>query len=83
MVFAAYKQELGWTDYRFTNFQHIKKWWEIIFCVYTMISLSSPPFLSLNQAPQIETEVQDLTFPIIFLIERSRTIPLAQSPILW
>ncbi|BAT56270.1 transposase, IS4 family protein [Nostoc sp. NIES-3756] len=24
-----------------------------------MISLSSPPFLSLNQAPQVETEVQD------------------------
>ncbi|BCL38128.1 IS701 family transposase [Nostoc sp. MS1] len=52
------KQELGWTDYRFTNFQHIEKWWEIIFCVYTMISLSSPPFLSLNQAPS-ETEIHD------------------------
>jgi len=24
------KQELGWTDYRFTNFQDIEKWWEII-----------------------------------------------------
>ena len=33
--------------------------WEIIFCVYTMISLSSPPFLSLNQAHKIETGVQD------------------------
>ena len=33
--------------------------WEIIFCVYTMISLSSPPLLSLNQADQIQTEVQD------------------------
>ncbi|WP_375515988.1 IS701 family transposase, partial [uncultured Nostoc sp.] len=40
--FRQCKQELGWTDYRFTNFQHIERWWEIIFCVYTMISLNSP-----------------------------------------
>ncbi len=60
--FRQCKQELGWTDYRFTNFQHIERWWEIIFFVYTMISLSSPPLLSLNQAPQIETEVQDTIF---------------------
>ncbi len=47
--FRQCKQELGWTDYRFTNFKDIEKWWEIIFCVYTMVSLNSQPFLSLNQ----------------------------------
>lgn len=46
--FRQCKQELGWTDYRFTNFKDIEKWWSIIFCVYTMISLNSPAFLSLN-----------------------------------
>ena len=51
--FRQCKQELGWTDYRFTNFQHIERWWEIIFCVYTMISLNSPVFLGLNQSHQI------------------------------
>ncbi|QKQ72004.1 IS701 family transposase [Nostoc sp. TCL240-02] len=55
--FRQCKQELGWTDYRLTNFQHIERWWEIIFCVYTMISLNSPAFLALNQSLQIETEV--------------------------
>ena len=25
--FRQCKQELGWTDYRFTNFQHIERWW--------------------------------------------------------
>ena len=45
--FRQCKQELGWTDYRFTNFKDIEKWWEIIFCVYTMISLNSQAFLSL------------------------------------
>ena len=29
--------------------------WEIIFCVYTMISLSSPPFLSLEDVLKVET----------------------------
>ena len=47
--FRSCKQELGWTDYRFTNFKHIEKWWEIIFCVYTMISLNSPAFLALHR----------------------------------
>jgi SRSO17 transposase len=44
--FRQCKQELGWTDYRFTDFQNIEKWWEIIFCAYTMISLKSTAFLS-------------------------------------
>ncbi|NDJ26188.1 hypothetical protein GS682_32410 [Nostoc sp. B(2019)] len=57
--FRQCKQELGWTDYRFTDFQHIERWWEIIFCVYTMISLNAPVFLSLNQSRQFETEVQE------------------------
>ncbi|MEW6497891.1 MAG: IS701 family transposase, partial [Cyanobacteriota bacterium] len=57
--FRQCKQELGWTDYRFTNFHHIERWWEIIFSVYTMISLSSPPLLSLNQSLQIATNLQD------------------------
>ena len=56
--FRQCKQELGWTDYRFTNFQHFKRWWEIIFCVYTMISLNAPALLALNQSCQVKTERQ-------------------------
>ena len=51
--FRQCKQELGWTDYRFTNFPDIERWWEIIFCVYTMVSLNSPAFLDLNQPREI------------------------------
>ena len=36
--FRQCKQELVWTDYRFTNFKDIEKWWEIIFCVYTKLA---------------------------------------------
>ena len=56
--FRSCKQELGWTDYRFTHFKDIERWWEIIFCVYTMISLNSPAFLALNQPHQIQSEQQ-------------------------
>lgn len=64
--FRQCKQELGWTDYRFTNFQHIEKWWEIIFCVYTMSSLNSPAFLDLNQSYQIETKGQKGNLDIFY-----------------
>jgi len=57
-AFRQDKQELGWTDYRFTNFPDIEKWWEIIFSAYLMISLNSPAFLSLNQSCPTETEIQ-------------------------
>ena len=46
--FRQCKQELGWTDYRFTNFQEINKWWEIIFSAYWMISVHSKVFGDLN-----------------------------------
>jgi SRSO17 transposase len=59
--FRQCKQELGWTDYRFTNFQDIEKWWEIIFCVYWMISLNSPAFLSLNRPRSTEAEIKNTT----------------------
>ena len=59
--FRQCKQELGWTDYRFTNFPDIERWWEIIFCVYTMISLNSSAFLASEKSEksaQIETKIQ-------------------------
>jgi SRSO17 transposase len=58
-AFRQCKQELGWTDYRFTRFKDIEKWWEIIFCVYTMISLNSPAFLALNQSRKLDSTRQD------------------------
>jgi hypothetical protein len=56
--FRQCKQELGWTDYRFTKFPQIERWWEIVFSAYTMVSLNSPVFLGLNQSHQVQTEVE-------------------------
>ena len=54
--FRQSKQELGWTDYRFTDFQEINKWWELIFCAYLMISLNTQVFMSLNSSSVPESE---------------------------
>jgi SRSO17 transposase len=42
--FKQVKQELGWGDFRVTNYRAIERWWEIIFSVYWMISLHSNVF---------------------------------------
>jgi SRSO17 transposase len=59
--FRQSKQELGWHDYRLTNFSDIEKWWEIIFSVYLMISLNSQAFGLLNQAHLTDSEIQNST----------------------
>ena len=41
------KNELGWADFRVTNYAQIEKWWEIVMSAYLMISLHSN---SLNQS---------------------------------
>ena len=46
--FRQCKQELGWTNYRFTNFEQIDKWWEIIFSAYWMISSLSQELCELS-----------------------------------
>lgn len=53
--FRQCKQELGWTDYRFTAFCDIEKWWKIIFSAYLMISLNSKVFEA--DKPDGETKI--------------------------
>ncbi|MEG4048348.1 IS701 family transposase [Microcoleus sp. Pol17_C1] len=47
------KNELGWADFRLTNYPQIEKWWEIIFRSYLMVSLHSEQLLKLP--PQSES----------------------------
>ncbi len=54
--FRQCKQELGWTNYRFTNFKDIERWWEIIFSAYLMISLNSQVFLELDRSSENNSE---------------------------
>jgi SRSO17 transposase len=38
------KNELGWSDFRVTEYSRIEKWWEIIMSVYLMVSLQTEEF---------------------------------------
>ncbi len=35
------KNELGWADFRLTQYSDIEKWWEIVFSAYLLVSLEA------------------------------------------
>ncbi len=35
------KNELGWSDFRFTDYPRIEKWWEMVMSAFLMVSLQS------------------------------------------
>lgn len=37
--FKQAKNELGWADFRVTDYQQIEKWWEVVSCAFLLISL--------------------------------------------
>lgn len=47
--FRQSKYELGWSDYRVTDYQQIEKWWEIIFSAYLLVSFQTEAFKKLSQ----------------------------------
>ncbi len=47
------KNELGWADFRVTEFRRIEKWWEMVMTVYLMVSLQSE---QLNQSKKETVE---------------------------
>ncbi len=60
--FRQCKQELGPTNYRFTKFDEISKWWEIIMNAYLMISLNTEAFLSLSPSNISSLEIEQSNF---------------------
>ena len=71
--FKQSKNELGWADFRLTEYQDIEKWWEIVSSAYLMVSLQaqictggSPaqahtePSMSLEEPPSMQqADVQE------------------------
>ena len=39
--FKQSKNELGWADFRLTEYKDIEKWWEIVSSAYLMVSLQA------------------------------------------
>jgi len=42
--FKQVKNELGWADYRLTDYPSIERWWSIIFSAYLLVSIHANNF---------------------------------------
>ncbi len=42
------KDDLGWADYRLTEYPAIARWWEIVMSAYTLVSLQTPAVAALG-----------------------------------
>jgi len=45
------KNELGWADFRVTDYAQIQKWWEIVMSAYLMVSLHSQTLMPTSRSP--------------------------------
>jgi len=41
--FKQCKNELGWADFRVTDYSPIEKWWELVMSAYLMVTMHTPP----------------------------------------
>ena len=55
--FKHVKNELGWHDYRLTDYASIERWWELIFSAYLLVSLHAEQFKQ-RHASQEKDETQ-------------------------
>lgn len=53
--FKQVKNELGWADFRLTNYGSIERWWELIFSAYLLVSIQATYFQLESQANQQST----------------------------
>ena len=42
--FKQVKNELGWADFRLTDYESIERWWELIFSAYLLVSIQATYF---------------------------------------
>lgn len=46
------KNELGWADFRVTNYAQIQKWWEVVMSAYLLVSLHADVLNPLGHSPK-------------------------------
>ena len=56
--FKHAKNELGWADFRVTDYASIERWWELVSCTYLLVSLQSP---ALQQATDSSKQAHPAT----------------------
>jgi SRSO17 transposase len=53
--FKQVKNELGWADFRLTDYASIERWWEIIFSAYLLVSIQASYFQFHHQSSTTST----------------------------
>jgi SRSO17 transposase len=61
--FKQVKNQLGWHDYRLTDYQSIERWWELIFSAYLLVSLHADEFNKQQSGASTSTDLTAPLFP--------------------
>ncbi len=61
--FKQVKHELGWHDYRLTDYNSIERWWEIVLCAYLLVSLHAAQFKHRETDTSTTTKATSNAFP--------------------
>lgn len=61
--FKQVKHELGWHDYRLTDYNSTEYWWEIVLCAYLLVSLYAVQFKHREKNTSTTTEITSNAFP--------------------
>ena len=65
--FKQVKNELGWHDYRLTDYASIERWWELVFSAYLLVSLHAEQFKQRQAAQDNDNnETQPEPYPLPF-----------------
>jgi hypothetical protein len=58
--FKQVKYQLGWHDYRLTDYNSIERWWELVFSAYLLVSIHTNQFKH-QQRNNVNTIAADAT----------------------
>ena len=68
--FKQAKNELGWADFRLTDYASIERWWELVSCAYLLVSLQSSVFQPTDHEPLHAPAPATITSPDRFAQHR-------------
>jgi len=68
--FRQSKSELGWADFRVTQYSQIEKWWEIVCSAYLMISLYTRSHTAVNSRTSLPNISSAKNCPILHRFEQ-------------
>ena len=66
--FKQIKNELGWADFRLTDYQSVERWWEIVSSAYLLVSLHANQFKldAANSNSTSYSSTASVSFPQVF-----------------